>query len=172
LPFDEEANAHLLDHLCRRGLEKDLVKPGKTALFQIVLKYMVASGNLIIDRFKEGVPILSRGEGNVHAPHVSEDVKATVATQEADLRVQSTQLSQSQSQPHAQQTSSQLVHTEVRLAKVAFEKATRIAQERSQEEAQEVERKKQEATADSKKTKKAAHYRATMDKLLKLPPCP
>jgi hypothetical protein len=60
----------------------------------------------------------------------------------------------------------------VKLAKVAFEKATRIAQERSQEEAQEVERKKQEATADSKKSKKAARYRATMDKLEKLPPCP
>jgi hypothetical protein len=60
----------------------------------------------------------------------------------------------------------------VRLTKVAFEKATRIAQERSQEEEQEVERKKQEATADYKKSKKAARYRATMDKLEKLPPCP
>jgi hypothetical protein len=60
----------------------------------------------------------------------------------------------------------------VRLAKVAFKKVTRIAQERSQEEVQEVERKKEEATADSKKSKKAARYRATMDKLSKLPPCP
>jgi hypothetical protein len=66
LPFDEEANAHLLDHFCRRGLEKDPRKPGKTSLFQILLKYMVALGDLIIDRFKEGVPILSRGEGNAH----------------------------------------------------------------------------------------------------------
>jgi hypothetical protein len=60
----------------------------------------------------------------------------------------------------------------VRLTKVAFEKATRIAQERLQKEAQEVKRKKQEATADSKKSKKAGWYRATMDKLEKLPPCP
>jgi hypothetical protein len=55
---------------------------------------------------------------------------------------------------------------------VAFEKATRIGQERLQIEAQEVERKKQEATADSKKSKKEARYRAAMDKLERLPPCP
>jgi hypothetical protein len=72
LPFDEEAIAHLLDHFCRRGSEKDPAKPGKKALFQILLKYMVASGDLIIDRLEEGVPILSRGEGNAHftARHV------------------------------------------------------------------------------------------------------
>jgi hypothetical protein len=80
--------------------------------------------------------------------------------------------SQSQSQQCHRRTPSQLAHEEVRLAKVAFKKVTRIAQERSQEEVQEVERKKQEATADSKKSKKAARYRATMDKLSKLPPCP
>jgi hypothetical protein len=64
LPFDKEANAHLLDHFCRRCSEKDPTKPGKMALFQLLLKYMVASGDLIIDRFEEGVPILSREEGN------------------------------------------------------------------------------------------------------------
>jgi hypothetical protein len=37
---------------------------------------------------------------------------------------------------------------------------------------QEVARIKQEATADSKKTKKAERYRARMEKLEKLPPCP
>jgi hypothetical protein len=94
---------------------------------------------------------------------------ALVPTQE-DLTIGSQ--SQSQSQQCQGQTPSQLAHAEVRLAKVALEKLTRIAQERSQEEAQEVKRKKQEATADSKKSKKAARYRATMDKLLKLPPCP
>jgi hypothetical protein len=64
------------------------------------------------------------------------------------------------------------VHAEARLAKMVYEKATRIAQERTQEAAQEVTRMKQEATADSKKTKKAERYRATMEKLEKLPPCP
>jgi hypothetical protein len=64
------------------------------------------------------------------------------------------------------------VHAEARLAKMVYEKATRIAQERTQEAAQEVTRMKQEATADSKKTKKAERYRATMEKLEKLHPCP
>jgi hypothetical protein len=73
LPFDEEANAQLLDHFCRRSLEKDPVKPGKPDLFKILLKYMVAVGDLIIDRLEEGVPILHRGD----ATHVSEDVTAT-----------------------------------------------------------------------------------------------
>jgi hypothetical protein len=170
LPFDKEANAHLLDHFCRRGSEKNPTKPGKTALFQLLLKYMVASGNLVIDRFEEGVPILSRGEGNTQAQahvtatcHVA-SATAIAPTQETDFG--------SQSQQSHGQTPLQLAHTEVRLAKMAYEKATRISQERSQEKAQEVERKKQEATADSKKSKKAARYRATMDKLKKLPPCP
>jgi hypothetical protein len=60
----------------------------------------------------------------------------------------------------------------VKLDKVALDKANRTAQERSQEEAQEVERKKQEATADYKKSKKEARYKAAMDKLERLPPCP
>jgi hypothetical protein len=55
---------------------------------------------------------------------------------------------------------------------MAYKKATRIAQERTQEEAQEVKRIKQEATADSRKAKKAEGYGATMEKLGKLPPCP
>jgi hypothetical protein len=41
-----------------------------------------------------------------------------------------------------------------------------------QEAAQEVKRIKQEATADSRKDKKAERYRATMEKLGKLPPSP
>jgi hypothetical protein len=59
-----------------------------------------------------------------------------------------------------------------RLARVALAKATRIAQERTQEEAQEANRIKQDATADSRKAKKEERYRATMEKLGKLPPCP
>jgi hypothetical protein len=59
----------------------------------------------------------------------------------------------------------------VKLAKVAFDKATRIVQERLQKEAQEVERKKQDATTDSKKSKKEARYRAAINKLERLPPC-
>jgi hemerythrin-like domain-containing protein len=51
---------------------------------------------------------------------------------------------------------------------MAYEKATRIAQEKTQE----VERIKQENTADSRKAKKAERYRLTMEKLGKLSPCP
>jgi hypothetical protein len=170
LPFDKEANAHLLEHFCRRGTsEKDLTKPGKTALFQLLLKYMVASGDIVIDRFKEGVPILSRPtQANAH---VTATTSCPVASATATPPMQETDF-WSQSQQSHGQTPSQLAHAEVRLAKMAYEKATRIAVERSQEAAQEVERMKQEATADSKKTKKAERYRATMGKLDKLPPCP
>jgi hypothetical protein len=45
-------------------------------------------------------------------------------------------------------------------------------QEKTQEAAQEVERIKQEVTADSRKAKNAKRYRATMKKLGKLPTCP
>jgi hypothetical protein len=54
---------------------------------------------------------------------------------------------------------------------VAYVKATRIAQERTQEASQEAERIKQDATVDSRKAKKEKRYRATMAKLGKLPPC-
>jgi hypothetical protein len=55
---------------------------------------------------------------------------------------------------------------------MVYEKATRIAQEKTQVAAQEVERIKQEVTEDSRKAKKAEGYRVTMEKLGKLPPCP
>jgi hypothetical protein len=169
LSFDEEANTQLLEHFCRRGTsEKDPTKPGKLVLLQLLVKNMVASGKLVIDRIEDGVPILSRG--NVaHATHAVARPTAKPPTQETDPRVES---SQSQSQQSHGQTPSQLALADARLAKVAYKKATRIAQERTQEAAQEVERITQEATADLRKTKKAERYRATMEKLEKLPPCP
>jgi hypothetical protein len=49
LTFDEEPDIHLLDHFCKRGnSEKDPTKPCKPGLFGLLLKYMVASGALII----------------------------------------------------------------------------------------------------------------------------
>jgi hypothetical protein len=62
--------------------------------------------------------------------------------------------SQSQPQPHVQQTPTQLALEDTKLAKLAYVKVTRIAQERTQEAAQEAERIKQDATADSRKAKK------------------
>jgi hypothetical protein len=79
---------------------------------------------------------------------------------------------ESQSQPCHGQTPTQLAQAGVKVAKMALDKATRTAQERSQEEAQEVERRKQEVTADSKKLKKEARYKASVDNLGRLPACP
>jgi hypothetical protein len=79
---------------------------------------------------------------------------------------------ESQSQPCQGQTPTQLAQAGVKVAKLALKKATRTAQERSQEEAQEVERRKQEVTADSKKLKKEARYKASVDNLGRLPACP
>jgi hypothetical protein len=55
---------------------------------------------------------------------------------------------------------------------MAYERTTSSAQEKTQEVAQEVKRIAQEATAESRKAKKAEHYRVMMEKLGKLPPCP
>jgi hypothetical protein len=112
----------LLDHFCKRSSEKDPVKPGKQDLFKILLKYIVALGNLIIDRIEEGVPILRRGD----ATHVTgDDVMAdvTCAPVSEDVSVSATQ--ESQLQPHAQQTPSQLALEDARLAKLAYVKETR-----------------------------------------------
>jgi hypothetical protein len=59
-----------------------------------------------------------------------------------------------------------------KLARVELAKATRIAQEMTQADAQEATRIKQDATANSKKAKQAERYQAIMEKLGKLPPCP
>jgi hypothetical protein len=96
----------------------------------------------------------------------------TPAPVSEDVSVLATQETQSQSQPHAQHIPSQLALENARLAKMAYVKATRIAQERTQEAAQEAEQFKQDATVDSRKAKKEERYRATMAKLGKLPPCP
>jgi hypothetical protein len=82
--------------------------------------------------------------------------------------------SQSQFQPHAQasRTPTQLAVEGERLARMELAKATRIAQELTQADAQEAIRVKQDATANSKKAKKGERYQATMEKLGKPPPCP
>jgi hypothetical protein len=50
LAFNKEGVIHLLDYFCKRGaLDKDPAKPGKPALFGLLLKYMVASGALDIE---------------------------------------------------------------------------------------------------------------------------
>jgi hypothetical protein len=68
LPFDTDVKNQLLDHFCRRSSDKDPSKPSRSALLQLLLKYMVTSGDLIFDAInEEGVPILSRGE----ATHVT-----------------------------------------------------------------------------------------------------
>jgi hypothetical protein len=59
----------------------------------------------------------------------------TLAPVSEDVSVSATQ--ETQSHPHAQQTPSQLTLENARLAKMAYVKATRIAQERMQEVAQE-----------------------------------
>jgi hypothetical protein len=156
-------------------------KPARSVLLQLLLKEKVASGELVIDGYEEGIPILIRGRGQVsedigRSPEDATTTTATPTTTPTQEALQPLQyLTQSQSQlqpPHAQATQTQLAMEDARLAKVAFAKATRIAQERTQEEAQEANRIKQEATADLRKAKKEDRYRATMEKLGKLPPCP
>jgi hypothetical protein len=178
LSYDEDADAHIKAYFCGRGsLEKYPTKHLRSVLLQLLLKEKVASGKLIIDRINDGVPII-RGRAHVSEDIVHPEDTAThtaTLTQSAtsDLTQSQSQMhSQSQLQPHAQATPTQLAMENARLARVALAKATRIAQERTQEEAQEANGIKQDATADSRKAKKEERYRATMEKLGKLPPCP
>jgi hypothetical protein len=171
LPFDAEVNTQLLDHFCRRSSDKNPSKPSRLALLQLLLKNMVASGKLIVDAIEEGVPILRRGD----ATHVTGDVAADVmlaTARETHLTFELQSQSQTQLQHCHGQTPTQLAQAGVKLPKMALDKVTRTAQERSQEEAQEVKRKKQEVTADSNKLKKEARYKALRDKLGRLPACP
>jgi hypothetical protein len=88
---------------------------------------MVASGELIVDPIEEGVPILRRGD----TTHVTgDDVMADVTCAPVSEDVSAMQ--ESQFQPQAQQTPSQLALEDARLAKLAYVKATRIVQERMQ----------------------------------------
>jgi hypothetical protein len=50
-----------LDHFCKRSLDKDLSKPSRNALLQLLLKNMVASDELIVDRIEEGVQSFAGG---------------------------------------------------------------------------------------------------------------
>jgi hypothetical protein len=173
LSYDEDADAHVEAHFCGRGSsDKDPTKPSRSILLQLLLKEKVASGKLIIDRINDGIPIIIRGR--VHVPEDivhPEDTSTPTQSATSDLmQSQSQTQSLSQLQPHAQATPTQLAMENARLARVALAKATRIAQERTQEE--EANRIKQDATADLRKAKKEDRYRATMEKLGKLPPCP
>jgi hypothetical protein len=65
---------------------------------------MVASGNLIIDRFDKGVPILSRVEGKAHVSarhftatgHIASNSATALASTQEDLTIGSQSQSQSQ----------------------------------------------------------------------------
>jgi hypothetical protein len=57
-------------------------------------------------------------------------------------------------------------------AKVEYERTTRIAQEKTQVRARAVLKGTQDARLESRKAKKADRYKATMQKLGRLPPCP
>jgi hypothetical protein len=124
LTLDEEVDNHLLDHFCKRGIsEKDPTKPGKPALFDLLLKYMVASGDFDIERIEEGVPIFSRGHdqptsGQVQPSALQEtDNNLRVASTESLQTQSSTESSQTQSlQAHLQQTPLQLAHANARSA--------------------------------------------------------
>jgi hypothetical protein len=130
---------------------------------------MVASGPLNIGRFEEGIAIFTRGCGlNVHVTqdtgHVNPHVSSVLQETDDDLRYASNESSQ---QTPSQQTPSQVAQANATLAKMAYERTTRIAQEKTQEAAQEVERIAQEATAESRKAKKGECYRVMMEKLVK-----
>jgi hypothetical protein len=91
LPFDADVKNQLLDHFCRRYSDKDPSKPSRSAPLQLLLKYMVTSGDLIFDAInEEGVPILCRGD----ATHVTGDVTADVS-----LAPEREMIFESQSQP-------------------------------------------------------------------------
>jgi hypothetical protein len=178
LSYDDDADAHIEAHFCGRVLsDKDPTKPSRSVLLQLLLKEKVASSKLIIDRIDDGVPIIIRGKAHVSEDDHPEDTATHTATltQSATSNLtqsQSQTQSQSKLKPHTQATPTQLAMENARLARVALAKATRIAQERTQEEAQEANMIKQDATADSTKAKKEERYKATMEKLRKLPPCP
>jgi hypothetical protein len=123
---------------------------------------MVASGALDIERIEDGIPIFIRGRGMNNTGHVNR--VASSALQETN--------GESLQQTHLQQTPLQVAQANARLAKMAHKRSTRIAQEKTKEAAQEVERIEQEVTAESRKAKKAERYRVTTEKLGKLPPCP
>jgi hypothetical protein len=155
----------------RGNTEKDLAKHGKPALFALLQKYMVAAGAIKIERFEDGIPVFTRGRGlsTMSAVHVTQDtghvnLHSSRAMQETDDVLRDA--------VNESQTSSHKAQANARRAKLAYERTTRIVQEKTQEAAQEVKRIAQEATMELRKAKKAKRYRATMEKLGKLPPCP
>jgi hypothetical protein len=170
LSTDGEADEHLVDHFCKQGAtDKYPAKPSKPALLSLLQKYMVIAGALKITRIKEGIPFFARG---VETSKMSEDTgyvnqHLSYATQETDDVLREADNSKSETQ-----TPSQEAHVIAKRAKLVYERTTRIAQEKTQEAAQEVQRIAQEAMIESRKAKKAELYKATMEKLGKLPPCP
>jgi hypothetical protein len=82
--------------------------------------------------------------------------------------------SQSQVMQHAQvpRTQTQIAVEGERLARMELVRATRIAQEMTQADAQEAIRAKQEATANSKKAKRGDRYQAAVERMGRPPPCP
>jgi hypothetical protein len=132
LPFDVDVNNQLLDHFCRRSSDKDPSKPSRLALPQLLLKYMVTSGNLIFDAInKEGVPILRRGDATNVAGDVTADLTLAPKREMHSIFESQSQpphmTFELQSQPCHGQTPTQLAQAGVKVAKMALDKATMTA---------------------------------------------
>jgi hypothetical protein len=142
-------------------------------------------GRLVNDGFVDGIPVIIRGgrspgdvdpdPEDIFQSQPQSQLQPYATHSAAQPQSQSQSQSRSQFQPHAQArvgTPTQLAVENEKLARVELAKATRIAQEMTQADAQEAIRVKQDAAANSKKAKKAERYQATMEKLGKPPPCP
>jgi hypothetical protein len=135
---------------------------------------MVIAGTFKITRIEEGIPFFARGS---KTNETSEDTsyvnwQLSNVTQHSSNVTQETDNVQRETDNGLTQRPLQEAHANAKRAKLAYERTTRIAQEKTQEVAQEVQRIVQEAIMESRKANRAERYNAIMEKLGKVSPCP
>jgi hypothetical protein len=155
---EKEAHEHLVDHFCKQGAtEKDPFKPTRPVLLTILQNYMVIAGALKITKIDEGIPFfvrrsetsqISEETGNRHLSNVTQETDE-VQRETANGQRETYDKTAVNDDVLTQMTPSQEANANAKRAKLAYERRTRIAQEKTQEGAQEVQRVAQDAIMES-----------------------
>jgi hypothetical protein len=148
LSTNREADEYLVSFFCKRGAaDKDPSKPTRPVLFNILQKYIVIAGALKIMKIEDGVPFFEQGSGTGEMTNVHRH--SSNVPQETDDDRRETDHDRREMAVNNNLTLTQEKIANAKRANMAYKRTTRIAQKKTQEAAQAVQKVAQDALLDS-----------------------
>jgi hypothetical protein len=168
LELFQEADEELINFFCKPSRAPEPMRPMLPVLINLIQKYMVKASTLNITKMEDSIPIYERRREEILLQPETPDL----GLETPNIRQETPDDPQETGDDLQEITPSQAAIAIAKRAKVEYERTSRIAQEQTQVAAQAVPKGTQDARLESCKAKKADRYKATMQKLGRLPPCP